>query len=170
MEDDKCPVFVAHKAAENVYGALKLFQIFLDEGWFDFNEPAGANRETPLHIACEKGRTEVVKLIILASKKHGIDLNAKDELFGKTPFLVACHNGNTEIMKLFLESSEEYGIDLTSSTKAFDLHRSGFHLACENGTIEAVELLIKSSNLYHGPHCYAVGHYISEIHLSLNFF
>ena len=148
LEDDKCPVFVAHKAAEN--GSLKLLQVFLDEGLVDFNarQHSDANRETPLHIACEHGRTEVVKQLILASNEHGIDLNAKDELFGQTPFLVACYHGNTEIMKLFIDSSEEYGIDLNCSTKSTVLHRSAFHLVCENGPIEAVNLLIKSSKRY----------------------
>ena len=146
LEDDKCPVSAAHKAAEN--GSLKLLQVFLDEGLFNFNELAGVSRYTPLHIACDNGRTEIVKLIILASKEHGIDLNAKDELFGQTPFLLACCHGNTEIMKLFIDSSEEYGIDLNCSTKSTDLHKSAFHLACKYGPIEAVELLIKSSKRY----------------------
>ena len=146
LEDDKCCENPAHKAAE--IGALKLLQIFLHEGLIDFNTTSGSNKETPLHVACENGRTEIVKLIILASKEHGIDLNAKDELFGQTPFLLACYLGNTEIMKLFLDSSEEYDIDLTCSTKSTILHKSAFHLACKQGTIEPVELLINSSKRY----------------------
>ena len=130
LEDDKCPVFFAHKAAKN--GALKLLQLFLDEGLIDFNaRSADANRETLLHLACENGQTEVVKQLILASKEHGIDLNAKDELFGQTPFLVACHEGNVEIMKLFIDSSDEYGIDLNCCTKSTDLAKSAIHLVCK---------------------------------------
>ena len=147
LEDDKCCENPAHKAAE--IGALKLLQIFLHEGLIDFNTTSGSNKETPLHVACANGRTEIVKLIIQASKEHGIDLNAKDELFGQTPFLVACYHGKTEIMKLFLDSSEEYDIDLTCSTKSTILHKSAFHLACkQEGTIEPVELLINSSRRY----------------------
>ena len=147
LEDDKCCENPAHKAAE--IGALKLLQIFLHEGLIDFNTTSGSNKETPLHVACANGRTEIVKLIILASKERGIDLNAKDKLFGQTPFLVACYHGKTEIMKLFLDSSEEYDIDLTCSTNALNLHKSAFHLACkQEGTIEPVELLINSSRRY----------------------
>ena len=51
----------------------------------------------PLHIACERGRTELIPLLV----KSGADINAKDGL-GLTPLDIAFKTKNMSLMKALL--------------------------------------------------------------------
>ena len=53
--------------------------------------------------ACEKGHTEVVKLIIQHPNKKLIDFKAKNDA-GKTAFDLACDRGHHDIITMLNES------------------------------------------------------------------
>lgn len=57
------------------------------------------DRKTPLIIACEKNKTNVVALLL---KHKNIDINTTDK-HGQTPFTIACKNNEPKILSLMLE-------------------------------------------------------------------
>ena len=85
---------------------------------------------TILHLACRDGKTEIVQLLITASKDFSIDLNARyigGFTWGFTAFHVACALGRTEIVQLLITSSKVLSINLNAK----DAHGStALHVAC----------------------------------------
>lgn len=63
---------------------------------------AGFQGNTALHLACEYGRTEIVKSL-LALKD--IDMNKPNER-GETPFNIVCKEGYYDIISLFLSTQD----------------------------------------------------------------
>jgi ankyrin repeat protein len=53
---------------------------------------------TPLHISCENGYLEIVKLLI----ENGVDINKFDN-DGWTSLHTSCENGHLEIVKLLIK-------------------------------------------------------------------
>ena len=58
--------------------------------------------DTPLHVACEKNKIEIVKLLL---QNSNIDVNVEDE-YGNTPLYIACEKNYIEIVKLLLAKSD----------------------------------------------------------------
>ena len=103
--------FPVHKAAHG--GHLELIKLFLQTS-YDFNQPFGGY--SVFSAACESGQTDIVKLLILSSTKHGINLN-------DGAFHVACKHycsekggyfNNIETVKVLVDHSTEYGIELNT--------------------------------------------------------
>jgi ankyrin repeat protein len=106
---------------------------------------------TPLYIACKKGHTNIVQLL----------LTRKDILINKTdphnilrpPLYIACEEGHTDIVQLLL----------TRKDINVNLHDHFFHgplyIACEKGHTDIVQLLLTRKDInvnlqdpfYHGP-------------------
>ena len=146
--DGRCCYYPVHKSAE--IGAVKLMKLILNTS-YDLNAKTEAGK-TPLHWACEYGRTETVELLI---KSSSIDLNATN-IMGRTSLHLACINGRTKVVELLIKSSKDFGIDLSARVARVDcsadtpriLENDGytaFQLACKHGPLEIVELMIKSS-------------------------
>ena len=101
------------------------------------------------HSACERGRTETAQLIIQHSKDVGIDLNAKERIYGQTAWHLACGNGKAETAQLIIQSSNEFGIDLNAKSNSGEtaLHRAcmhGFYSADTDGTIKTIQMILKN--------------------------
>jgi len=60
-------------------------------------EVKSSTGQTPLHVACEKGFSECVQLLL----KRKANIEARDD-FDKTPFHYACLYGHSECAKLIL--------------------------------------------------------------------
>lgn len=58
---------------------------------------------TALAFACDKGRAEVVNLLL----EHGADVNAKDRFYGATPLTWAVEKGHVEIVRALLAKGAE---------------------------------------------------------------
>ena len=56
--------------------------------------------------ACEKGKTEVVKILLEHPNGQGIDFNIKERCDGYTGFMYACVHGHIEVIKLLLDYPE----------------------------------------------------------------
>ena len=83
----------------------------------------------PLHWACDRGNTEIAKLLI----EYGADVNAIG--IGTSPLHWACHRGNTEMAKLLIE----HGADVNAS----EYGRTQLHRAIDMCEREIVKLLIE---------------------------
>ena len=57
---------------------------------------------TPLHLACEKGKVDVVRLLL--DKGAAVDRADKD---GATPLWIACQKGHVDAARLLLEKGAE---------------------------------------------------------------
>ncbi len=71
----------------------------------DINK-AGPNGQMPLHIAAEKGRPIVTKLLL----EHGAEINAKDSK-GHTPLHTAIMSGRTQVAELLIKRGAEFKVD-----------------------------------------------------------
>jgi hypothetical protein len=83
-----------HEAARR--GDLATVRTLLDAG-----VPVDAKSEygaTALSFACDKGHTEVVKLLL----ERGADVNVADSFYEATPVVWAASNGHAEVVKLLV--------------------------------------------------------------------
>ena len=64
--------------------------------------------ETPLHTACDRGHTDIVRLLL---SHDGIDVDIANRN-GDTPLHAACSEGHTDIARLLLSHD---GIDTTKA-------------------------------------------------------
>ena len=67
---------------------------------------------TPLTIACERGRTDVVKMLLA---HDGVDVNQANKN-GWTPLNIANHNGHAEVVKMLLAHD---GVDVNQATVSY---------------------------------------------------
>ena len=68
---------------------------------------------TAFHLACERGHTNLAKIIMANSAALKIDLNTKSE-FGDTPYHSACYKGFNKVVEVMLDQSKILNIDLTA--------------------------------------------------------
>ena len=135
-----------HSVAEHHGQHLKLmeFLLYTDS---DINEEIVCY--TPFIMACEKGPTEIVNLMITSSKKYGIDLNYGNNLTG---FMHACSSGRVDIVKLMITSSKEFGIDINARDDKYKglyaKGQTGFMWACIMCRTNVVKLMINLSKEY----------------------
>ena len=107
-------------------GDLKLMELLLETS-YDMNSPAVdagvKGNYNVLMEACSCSiqmpkcrNTEMVRLIITASKGHRIDLNMRD-LNGHSAFQLACQMAPFEVPKFLLENYKEFNIDIMHGDK-----------------------------------------------------
>ncbi|MDX1924387.1 MAG: ankyrin repeat domain-containing protein [Rickettsiaceae bacterium] len=65
---------------------------------------------TPLHIACREGYTDIAELLI----NHGANVN-KENNQGATPLYWACFNGETDLVKLLINHGANVDISILKS-------------------------------------------------------
>jgi len=87
---------------------------------------------TPCHYACQRGLTEVLKILIA---KGGANANICAD-FGVTPIMVATEEGNLECIKVLLELT-------TINVNFGDIFgKTAFWLAANHGHVDIMELLL----------------------------
>lgn len=109
-------------------GDVAAVKAFLDKG-VDVNTKTRYGA-TALSYACDKGHTEVVRLLL----ERGADPDVKDTFYGATPMGWAAPKGYTEIVKLLIEKgSKERGDALDAGAS------SGF--------VEMVQMILDKGDL-----------------------
>jgi ankyrin repeat protein len=94
---------------------------------------------TPLHIACKKGRQEMVSLLL----KNQAEVNARDKV-GKTPLFYALHTAS--ICKALMKAGAFSDISV-----ALDKSMTPLHYAICNGNMDTIrELLETGANVNKG--------------------
>lgn len=81
---------------------------------------------TPLHHACYKGNSAVVKLLL---EQQGIELNTID-VDNFTPLMWAARKGNSEIVDLLLKAGADSSIKNKNGETAFSM--AGQHIEIQN--------------------------------------
>ncbi len=81
----------------------------------DINTPCGTFDNTPLHIAAEKGLSEIVRCLI----EEGVDINAQNK-FGETPLHLTVMLGHHDIAELLLGNHADASIENCNGETAFD--------------------------------------------------
>ena len=99
-----------------------------------------ANGETGFMMACKKGHTDVVQVILDHSNRI-IDLNAKRR-DGMTALMLACQNGQSNIVQLLLDYHSVRNIELNARSNS---GKTAFGYAPECN--EVVDLLLKYPDL-----------------------
>ena len=80
---------------------------------------------TALHLACIRGLSDVVKILMEDGAVLDIYPNTKNNCH-QTAFLLACQKGHINVAKIFIEYASTLNIDLNAKTKKGN---TAFHLA-----------------------------------------
>lgn len=95
--------------SKNHFRALeKILSLFKNNEDLQINAKNHKNK-TPLHIACEFGYEECIRLLI----EHGADVNLKD-INKNTPLHLLCKTGNVELIHYFSSNPK---VDLRAKDK-----------------------------------------------------
>ena len=89
--------------------------------------------KTPLHIACEKGHFEIVKIL---TNHPQCNIEAENNQ-KQRPLHNACHSGNVDIVQCLVV---EKGCDVNTAEDNWD-NNTPLHIACEKGHFEIVKIL-----------------------------
>lgn len=89
------PILVIPKFCQS---SLDVARLLLEHGADVNARISDGSGRTPLHVAAESNRAEVVRVLL----EHGANVSAEDSR-GRTPFQDASAKGYDEIMKLLLE-------------------------------------------------------------------
>ena len=98
---------------------------------------------TGFNLACQKGHSDVVKLLMENAVAFCIDLKAKDHS-GKTAFLWACLFGNADVVKIIMENAANVNIDIDLNAKDY-YERTAFLSACEEGHTDVVKIFMENA-------------------------
>jgi len=95
---------------------------------------------TPLDLAIEKGRVEVVKLLLEYTSTS--DLERKHNCSGNTPLHIATKNGDVELTNLLLEHVNKLDFNKENADE------NGAHLNNEEGHVDEVKGVLEHSKSY----------------------
>jgi ankyrin repeat protein len=108
-----------------LYGNMEIFNLLSKNSSVDLNAPI-INNDRPIHIACEKGFIDIVKILL----DRGINYNQINNN-NNTPFSIACNKGNLEIAKLLID----YGANIELGENIIDT----FINVCYNGYVKTAK-------------------------------
>ena len=129
-----------HRVCEN--GRFKIAQLLLKHNDLEFNVNAEDDfGNTAVSLACYKGHSDVVKILIENAAELRIDLNAKNP-YGLTAFHFACLGNNSNVVKVLIENAATYGIDLNIRD---NYGMTAFNIACQRGHSDVVKILKENS-------------------------
>ena len=97
---------------------------------------------TGFHYACQRGHSDVVKIIMENAAALSIDLNTKCTDYKCMGFHYACDRGHSDVFKIFLDNELSLNLDLNSKD-CFDM--LGFHHACRRRHMGVVRILAENS-------------------------
>lgn len=104
----------------------------------DFNQH-NPSRQTPLHMACERGSLPMVQCLIV---EGGATTSSRD-IHGNTPLLVACGKGDLEVIQWMIQCwMVHYRQDAVDDTGATCLH-----VAAAEGHMPTVQWLVETAKV-----------------------
>ena len=108
----------------------------LSQEYLDINLPM-EDKDTPFYIACQKGHSTVVDLLLKIPK---VALNQPIDN-GTTPFGIACYNGHSQVVQLLLDD-QRVVVDQPDNRG-----RTPLYDACEAGHSEIVTMLLEDNRV-----------------------
>ncbi|KAG4441778.1 hypothetical protein IFR05_002769 [Cadophora sp. M221] len=99
----------------------------------DPNAVIGKEEEAPLHVACHRGYTAVVELLL----DYGAFIDVEDDSQNQ-PLHCAASDGRLDVVRVLID----HGANLTARNKDMQIP---LHLAAENGYLDVVKMLLKAS-------------------------
>ncbi len=107
------------------------------------------NNLSPLHVACSKGDSIMVELLLQALKTYSycnintkVNLDFRDNL-GCTPLYTACHHGHVDVVIQLVEfQREDDSVSLNVNVASENMQRTPLHVAVQTGRIDIVRLLL----------------------------
>ena len=119
-----------HKAIE--LGCVDVTEYLVNIGVFDINLKLMIYPyNIPLHMACEKGHFEIVKIL---TNHPQCNIEAENDS-KQRPFHIACQSGNIDIVQHLVVEKD---CDVTAKDKWGD---TPLHVACQKGYFEIVKIL-----------------------------
>jgi len=128
-----------YRMANDIFYAVKVGDVngvkkFLGAGADVNPRDKDGDDQTPLHWACRKGHSAIVRLLL----DHGADMNARNGLHN-TPLDLACEtDGHLDIARMLIEA----GADVDAKNSAAN-GKTPLHAACWHGHSDIVRLLIE---------------------------
>ena len=119
-------VITTAAASNNIFMLLQCLQLGMD---INTKEPFGW---TALHAACEKGRIEMIKILL---EMKGIDLNAPD-IWGCTPLHVATDNNQAKVIHMLLKKK---GVNVNPVNED---NKTPFLIAVQNSPPEIISMFL----------------------------
>jgi len=99
--------------------------------------------ETPLHIAAECGREDLVRWLI---NEKGANKDAETRCLKKKPVIYACKSGNQSLVRYFIDELQVDIANVRGGTRSDERWRLLF-AACESGNLELVKWLVNEKGL-----------------------
>ena len=103
------------KSLINYREVTKSWQECIDNSnllWIEIVKEIGGNEA--FQLACRKGHSKMVEMLIQNPVKFNIELNAIKTYCGKTAFHWACNNGHSKIAEILMQKSTELNIELNT--------------------------------------------------------
>jgi len=119
-----------------ISGLSDIAEIMINKG-IDINKKTKLNA-TALHWACNSLNKNTDKFVSLLLSKEGININCKENIYGRTALHFATERNHIKIVKLLSEISE---IDIDNMNNN---HLTALHIASLNGYYECVEILLNN--------------------------
>jgi ankyrin repeat protein len=119
-----------HKAAE--FGSIGLIKLILEKGGAVLFDKRDVKKATPLLIAAEHGREDVVELFLV---EHKVDPN---QYVHYTPLFLATQNGHYGVCKLLVDAGAN--VDIKDDTHGC----TPLHLAASNNHLAIMRLLLEN--------------------------
>ena len=98
------------------------------------------NDKTPLHVACENGRLDIVRYLV-NDQKVDPGYTSGDN----TPLHGACGGGNLELVKFLVEEKKCDPTQIVLTEKVYAV--SPLHSACKNGHLDIVRYLVEEQRV-----------------------
>ncbi|OHS97995.1 hypothetical protein TRFO_09170 [Tritrichomonas foetus] len=137
-------------------GSLDILSLLLKRKKELTKNPLPKDRELfTLKTACEKGYSQIVKLLL---QTQGICVNSINDSYG--PLHIACQYGYAEIVKMLIED-ENVDINALGIEEETGHFLTPLHIAIRNGNIESAKLLIKNPRIDVNKNGYGVFIFIS---------
>ena len=92
----------------------------------------GSKSDTPLHLACRAGKTEVASFLI----QLGADIHVKDRYNRYAPLHCACRSGHVDTVRLLVELGAD--VNVKGNNRYAPLH-----CACRSGHVDTIRLLVE---------------------------
>jgi len=124
-------------------GKAKLIELMSKQNFNVKWDPLNAEQKTPLHLAIENGRHQIVKQLL----NQDLDLVNATDANGFTPLHSACQNNLLKVVKAF---EEQLVLEKVLEAQCWE-NNTPLHIACLNGdtALDIVNFLIKKNANIH---------------------